>query len=599
MQKYSVNQYPVSTILNWIESKEIALPEIQRPFVWDSIKVRDLLDSLYHGYPIGYIIVWKNPNVKLKNGGTSDGKKILIDGQQRITALCAAILGQKVVNKEYKEIHINIAFNPSEEEFATVTPALEKDSRWITNISEFLSRDGGRISLIKDYCERNNIDDIDRIEKNFDRLFAIKDRSLGLIELEHNLDIDTVTEIFIRINSKGVVLSQADFAMSKISSYGEYGSNLRKLIDYFCHLARQPEFFKHISENDHEFNKSGLLNNIEWLKKVNDDLYDPNYSDVIRVSFTKEFGRGKMGDLVSLLSGRNFETKTFEEAIMKRSFKKLEDGVLNFVNQTNFERFVMIIKSAGFIDKSLISSQNALNFAYVVYLKLIEKTARQDGSNKIIDKLVRRWFVMSVLTGRYSASPESTFDNDIRNINKLGVEKYLQQIEETAMTDTFWNAALVGELDKATINSPYLNVFFATQVHYNNKGFLSDTVTVREMIMLRGDIHHIFPREYLKAKFPLKSDYNQIANFVYAQTEVNIRVGMKAPKEYMKDVVKQCKGGKVIFGSIQDEAALKKNLRDHAIPESLAEMDINDYQTFLIERRKLMAKKIEKYYKSL
>lgn len=599
MQKYSVNQFSVSTILNWVTSKEIALPEIQRPFVWDSIKVRDLMDSLYRGYPIGYIIVWKNPNVRLRDGSTSEGKKILIDGQQRISALCAAVLNQKIINKEYKEININIAFNPDTEEFATLNPALMRDSKWITNVAEFLGREGGKLAFIKDYCDKNKIENTEKIEINLDRLSAIKDRSIGLIELEHSLDIDTVTEIFIRINSKGVVLSQADFAMSKIASYGEYGSNLRKLIDYFCHLSRQPDFYRHINENDEHFTRSGFLPNIEWLKKVNDDLYDPNYADVVRVAFTKEFGRGKIGDLVSLLSGRNFETKTYEETIIKSSFKKLENGILSFVNQTNFERFVMIIKTAGFIDKGLISSQNALNFAYIIYLKLIEKNARQDGSNKLIDKLVRRWFVMSVLTGRYSASPESTFDNDIRNINKIGVEKYLSQIEEATLADTFWEATLVDELDSATINSPELNVFFAAQVHSNSKGFLSNTVSIREMINQRGDIHHVFPREYLKTKYPLRSDYNQIANYVYAQTEVNIRIGKKSPKEYFKEVIKQCNGGQLTYGSIQDKINLKQNLKDHCIPEIISEMDIDDYPTFLIKRRELMAKKIKNYYKSL
>lgn len=599
MQKYSVNQYSVSNILNWVQSKEIAIPEIQRPFVWDSSKVRDLMDSLYNGYPVGYLIVWRNPNVRLKNGSLSEGKKVLIDGQQRVTALCAAILGQKIINKDYKEVNINIAFNPINEEFATQTPAILKDIQWIPNISEFLVKEGGKINFITDYCERNNIQNRDEIEVRIDRLAAMKDRSIGFIELEHELDIDTVTEIFIRINSKGVILSQADFAMSKIAANEEVGANMRKLIDYFCHLARFPEYYKYISENDQAFRNSGYLEKISWLRNINDDLYDPSYTDVLRVAFTKKFGRGKMSDLVSLLSGRDFETRSFEEEISKKSYKTLEEGILEFVNETNFNRFVMIIKSAGFVSPSLISSQNAINFAYIIYLKLMEKTAKDDGSNKLIDRLVRKWFVMSVLTGRYSSSPESQFDYDIRNINKIGVHKYLEEIEGTELSDIFWNARLVSELDKSIITSPYLSVFFAAQVYRNDKGFLSNTVTVRDMIQQRGDIHHLFPKDYLRKKYESRNDYNQIANFVYAQTEVNIRIGNKAPSDYFKGVLAQCNGGPVLYGTIRDMTELKKNLRSHAIPESIYEMDIDDYPEFLAERRKLMAKKIEKYYKSL
>jgi len=167
-------------------------------------------------------------------------------------------------------------------------------------------------------------------------------------------------------------LSQADFAMSKIASYDKednFGVNLRKCIDYFCHLSREPQFYKHISENDNEFSKTIYLSKIAWLKDENDDLYDPDYSDVLRVSFTKQFERGKMADLVAVLSGRNFETRSFEQSIMDDSFQKLRDAVLEYVSETNFKRFVMIIKSCGFTSNDLINSQNALNFAYILFLK--------------------------------------------------------------------------------------------------------------------------------------------------------------------------------------------------------------------------------------
>lgn len=598
MQKYTIGDFFVENLLSDIETGQIAVPEMQRPFVWSSVKVRDLIDSLYNEYPVGYIITWKNPDAKTKDGKLANGRKVLIDGQQRVTALSAAIKGRPVVDRDYKTKRIIIAYNPLTEEFATQTPAILKDSSWLPDISVFLDS-SDFVGTFNKYRDDNPNADYDTVQNNLQKLFAIKRKQIGHIELQEHLDIDTVTEIFIRINSSGVVLSQSDFVMSKIASNEEVGINLRKLIDYFCHLSRYPEYFKQISENDNEFYKSGYLEKISWLKSVKDDLYDPSYTDVLRVAFTKKFGRGKMSDLVSLLSGRDFETKTYEVAIAKKSFKDLEDGVLDFVNETNFKRFVMIIKSAGFISSSLISSQNAVDFAYIVYLKLLEKEAKGDGSNKLIDRIVRRWFVMSVLTKRYSASPESQFDLDIRNINKKGVQKYLEEIEATELSDIFWSAQLVAELDKSIITSPYLSLFFAAQVYKNDKGFLSNTVTVRDMIQQRGDIHHVFPKDYLRKKFDSRNDYNQIANFVYAQTEVNIRIGNKAPKDYFKEVLAQCNGGKVTYGTIQDLDELKKNLKAHCIPETITEMTIDDYPVFLEERRKLIAKKIEKYYKSL
>lgn len=598
MQKYTVNQYFVSNILNWVQEKEIAIPEIQRPFVWSSVKVRDLMDSLYKGFPIGYIIAWKNPDVRLKDGSVSNGKKVLIDGQQRITALRAAVLGQNVVNKDYKEERIIIAFHPIKEEFSTLTPAITKDKSWIEDISVLMNKSGGLFQDVKDYHEKNPDSDIEIVERNIDKLLQIKSKQVGFIELDSNLDIETVTEIFIRINSAGVVLSQSDFAMSKIASYDQednFGVNLRKCIDYFCHLSREPQFYKHISENDIEFKNTQYLSKISWLKDENDDLYDPDYSDVLRVAFTKEFERGKMADLVSLLSGRNFETRSFEQSIMDESFQKLSSAVLDFVNETHFKDFLMTIKSSGFISKDLVNSQNTLNFAYILYLKLREKNVNRDE----IKRIVSRWFVMSLLTGRYSGSPESKFDFDIKQISKIGAEKFLKSIEDAELSDAFWNIGLVQALDKATINSPFLNLFFAAQVKSNDQGFLSTDITVGNMITHRGDIHHLFPREYLKSFGYERSDYNQIANFVYAQQEINIKIGKKAPKEYIREVYKQTEGGNVKYGGITDINNLKENFKKNCIPEEFENMEAEDYFYFLTERRKLMALKIKEYYYGL
>lgn len=595
MQKYSVNQYQVGNILNWVQSGEIAIPEIQRPFVWSSSKVRDLMDSLYKGYPIGYVISWKNPDVRTKDGSLSAGRKILIDGQQRITALRAAVLGEKIIDKEYKEVRIVIAFNPLTEEFKTKTPAIEKDKTWVRDISLVMNVEAGLLRAVNDYLEKNPDVDRETVEQSFTKLMEIKNKPVGFIDLDASLDIETVTEVFIRINSKGVVLSQADFAMSKIASYGEFGVNLRKLIDYFCHLAREPQFFKHISENDHEFAKLPYLQKIEWLKNESDDLYDPSYTDVIRVAFTKEFKRGKLPDLVSLLSGRNFATRTFEEEIAEDSFKKLEKGILDFANEFDFKQFLMIIKSTGFIDSSLITSRNALNFSYALYLKLREEKFDSTKLNRVVQK----WFVMSMLTSRYTTSSESTIDEDIRAIESVGVEKVLEEIEGAELSGVFWSIGLVRELEKAGTANPMLNMFFAAQIKNKDRGFLSSDILVENMIQHRGDIHHLFPYDYLKKLGFERSHTNQIANFVYAETGINVRIGNNPPNKYFAEILEQVRGGKAKYGGITSEEQLRSNLAANCIPEMIFEADANDYDLFIAERRKLMAEKIEKYYKSL
>lgn len=300
--KFSLNQTPISTILAWVESGAIAIPEIQRPFVWTSTQVRDLMDSLYQGYPVGYIITWQNPDVKLKDGSTSQGKRILIDGQQRITALRAAISGLNVVDKKYKKRRIAISFNPLTEEFRTRTSSTERGKEWISDIAEVMVNGYDTLTFVDEYVARNPGTTRQEINSRLNRLIQIKNKQIGEIQLSPSLDINIVNEIFVRINASGVNLSNADFAMSKIAVYekdpgDEMGMRLRKFIDYFAHLSAAPDQFKDIAQNDTEFAKTDYFAKIAWLKNETDDLYDPTYNDIIRVVGLTQFTRGKLGDV--------------------------------------------------------------------------------------------------------------------------------------------------------------------------------------------------------------------------------------------------------------------------------------------------------------
>ncbi len=594
--KYSVNQQLVETILSWVKADEIAIPEIQRPFVWDSTKVRDLIDSLYNGYPIGYLIAWNNPNIKLKNGKVSEGKKILIDGQQRVVALSASILGNKVIDKNYKKINIKISFNPLNERFEVFNPAIAKDHEWIPDIAPIINGDINILEFVDEYLIKN--EDIDRniLYKRINKLSQIIKKQVGFIDLAHDLDIEIVTEIFIRINSKGVVLGQADFAMSKIAVDKKYdGTNLRKCIDYFCHLAVYPDFYNQLIEVDKDFIKTEYFQKLSWLKTEKEDLYDPSYTDLLRVAFTTEFERGRLSDLVSLLSGRNFETRSYEEDIVENSFNLLKKGISNFINETNFKRFIMIIKSSGFISPGLIRSQNALNFAYILYLKLRSLDYKPDD----IEKYVRRWFVLSVLTGRYSASQEAQFDFDIKQISSKNFNDYLNSIESGELSDAFWSVSLFQSLDTSVASSPYFNVYLAAQAKLHDKGFLSKDISVSDLILHRGDVHHVFPRDYLKKHGLKRSQYNQIANYVYMQSEININIGNKSPDIYFKDLRDQCETRSTMFGGITDLDMLYENLKMNCIPNEIFNMNIEHYNDFLNMRRKLITEKLKNYYFSL
>jgi hypothetical protein len=579
-----------------VKSGEIAIPEIQRPFVWEATKVRNLLDSLYQGYPVGYLIAWRNPTVKLKDGTSSAGKRILIDGQQRVTALMASILGREVLNKDYETVRIKIAFSPLRQVFEVSNPAKTNSSEWIDDVSAVFAPKASLFQIADDYIKANPGCDKDKVYVVLERLRSITNNHLGIIELNDDLDIETVTEVFIRVNSAGASLSQADFAMSKIAANETYGGNkLREAIDYFCHLSVAPDFYAKTKKGDPAFAESEFYTKMAWLKDVNDDIYDPSYTDMLRVAFTSRFNRGKLQDLVALLSGRNFETKQFEDAIAEKSFGKLKAGILDFVSQTHFERFTMILRSAGFVASSLISSQNVINFAYVVYLK--GRAAGVPAAE--LERTVRRWFVMAVLTGRYSGSAETKFDQDVRSMDSQGITAYADAVIASQLSESYWNGLLPRNLETSSASSPYFLAYQAAQVKLGDKGFLSRDITALDLILNRCDVHHIYPRNHLKSQGMSKGKYNQIANFVLTQTEINIAIGDKAPETYFAELAIQCSGGTKKYGGIDSLDQMRANLRANCIPERLLECDIPTFDAYLEERRQLMAEKIRQYFAKL
>jgi hypothetical protein len=542
------------------------------------------------------LIAWRNPTVKLKDGTASGGKRILIDGQQRVTALMAALLGREVLTKDYETVRIRIAFQPQLEQFEVSNPAIQKDAAWLPDIAALFSPEARLLQITKNYVAANPHVDENALFATFEKLRQIIYNHVGIIELAEDLDIETVTEIFIRVNSAGATLSQADFAMSKIAANETFGGNqLRKAIDYFCHLAVAPEFHSRIRTGDPAFAASKYFQEMSWLKDANEDIYDPTYTDMLRVAFTSEFRRGKLQDLVALLSGRNFETRQYEEAIAEESFSRLRQGVLDFINKTHFERLLMILRSAGFVSSSLIGGQNALNFAYILYLRgRAERVPAAD-----IERMVRRWYVASLLTGRYTGNPETTFDFDIRQLDSRGLLAYSNSVIDAELSESFWSTLLPQQMETSSSTSPYFLVYQAAQVKLQDRGFLSRDITVLDLILNLSDVHHVYPRNLLKQQGLSRGRYNQIANFVLAQSEINIAIGDKSPARYFGELAQQCRGGPRKYGGIVDETEMRGNLRMSCLPESLLDGNIPEYNEFLEDRRKLMAQKIQRYFAAL
>lgn len=310
-----------------------------------------------------------------------------------------------------------------------------------------------------------------------------------------------------------------------------------------------------------------------------------------------KFLRGRLSNLVSLLSGRDFETREYKEEIIEDSFSKLHDGVLKFINETNFKRFIIILKSAGVINAKLVRSQNALNFAYALFLLLREKNVQ----DSLINQVVRKWLVASILTERYSGSPESMFDFDIKRFESHNDPmEYVRKMEAGELSDAYWENILPANLDTSVASSPYFNLFVMSQIYDKDNAFLSKSITVQQLIEERGDVHHVFPKKFLQTNgFNNRRQYNQIANYAYTEQVVNLTIKAQSPKKYMEKISAQVNGKEMKIGEIDNWDDLQANFRMNCIPENIFELESSDYVSFLEQRRNLMAEKIRNYYNRL
>lgn len=591
---YKITQYSVSSILGYVENSQIAIPEIQRPFVWKGEEVRALIDSLYEGYPIGYLIVWQNSQVRVRNFGKGGTKKILIDGQQRVTALMAALLGKEVLDEQYQSHRIRIAFNPlagkGEERFAVCDTKHEEDSRWIPDISIFFRRDFSFRQFEKEYKEANPDEDFTPLEESVDTLKEIVKHQVGVIELSFLLDIDVVSEIFIRINLQGKPLNQEDFVMSKISVNEQYGGDyIRNCIDYFCHLLREPSFYQVLQQNETEFFNSEYGKALIWCQNEEQSLYIPSYADVLKVVLISYFGKTRIGDLVHLLSGRDGEKKGFSKKeiskkVSEEAFEKLGAGVKAFVCEENFQGFQKALKKAGYSCSRLLYSQSVLNYCYAMYLLMY----RQGIGEKERESLLSKWITMAMITGHYQSGGESTVQKDYANAQEEGFASYLAQIEELKLTDEFYNNILPEKFTSTTARTAPFLAYVATQCARGVHSLYSD-VTMEELYKNKTESYQILPKAYLaKCGYKTREIYGQVANLTYISKETKDIIRKKSPVDYKEDLEKAIGIEKI-----------RTSLKENGLAETIFTANETDVIQILADRRRQMASEIRDFYKTL
>lgn len=586
VKNYHVDNVTIEEILGWIKQGKIGLPEMQRPFVWSTAKVRDLIDSLYNGYPIGYIVTWQNPTVGLKNESSSNNKEIIIDGQQRLTALKAALSGEKVVSQQYITKRIKISFKPSTGEFNTLNSAIEKDPLWINDISDIFKSDFNSYSYVTDNAKKLGMAPED-LGATLQKLLAIRQSEIGDIKLGYNLSIGAVTDIFNRINSKGVSLSSADLAMSRLSADTIHGgNNLRKQIEYFVQLLNDPNLLENIVKFDSDFANTKEFGQIKWIASEVNPIYKPRYADILHLILATSFKRGKLSDMVSLISGRDFEARNYSEEGMKANYEKMQAGATLVFNKSNFQRYLMILRDMGMRNSGKLGlvGHGVFNFGYILFLYLHRIT---NLSQEKIASYLKRWIIMSALTGRYSGSSETITESDLKMISRdANPINVLDEILDREMNDSFWNGTLPNMLRVQSTQASSWRIFQMSQIYGKDTAWLAKDTSTETVMLEEGNIHHIFPQAYLRKNGFSKGDINQIANYVWVTQPKNLEISDKAPKDYLSDE-------NII------EFMSETNNRENAIPEEIVEYDFHNYSDFLNQRRHLMAKKMREFYENM
>ncbi|MBT9156230.1 MAG: hypothetical protein DDT37_01215 [Firmicutes bacterium] len=575
--------YDLSGLLHYIEFGDIGLPDIQRPFVWSNTKVRDLLDSMYRGFPVGYLLFWEN---SAANGTKPIGRdpkqhkvpaRLIVDGQQRLTSLYAVFRGKKVLDSDYRERQIEIAFRPRDGKFEVADAAIRRDSEWIADISSIWASGKPIFQVIKVFLkalEAKGVlsdEDEERIAHNIDRLFDLQNYPFTALEIAPTVDEEQVADIFVRINSEGVRLNQADFILTLMSVFWDEG---RAALEEFCRLARKAP--------DNNAPPSPFNYFIQ-----------PDPDQMLRVAVAFGFKRARLKNVYQLLRGKDLETEAFSDERREAQFKVLREAQAEALNLTRWHQFLSCLTGAGFRSAEMISSQATLLYAYVFYLL---GRRRFNMPEYQLQKLIGRWFFAASLTGRYTGSPETVMDSDLNRIGEAkcsnSFASILEEMMASQLTGDFWTVTLPAYLDTSSARNPGLFAFIAAQnllgasVLFSHKKVSDLLDPALKPVKKALERHHLFPRGWLEGQGvkDLKK-INQLANFALLEWPENISIRDASPVEYVPEVEKRFSTG---------EWARMHEL--HALPLGWQGMP---YEAFLIERRKLMAAIIRRGFELL
>lgn len=576
---------PVGKLVSDVIEGRVGLPDLQRPFVWKDSDVRDLLDSMLKGYPIGYCILWEAPDdqedkkssIGLNDKSYSAPKELVIDGQQRLTALVSSLYGISVKDQTFSDRTIRISYDPIAREFHTWDAAVEKDARYIPDLSAVFEakRNNEATKFRKAYIKRLNEANAKRnapelgdeeesaVEGGINELLNLETTYvIPILSISNKADEEQMSQIFIRVNSGGTKLTEDDFIMTLLSVYEP---QTRQRIEDWCEESRRP----------------GIGTSYNALLTVRP-------SHVIRATVGLGFGRGRLRYARLILNGRNLKTKETSAAQREENFAKFDAALDKVLDLNDWHAFVNALGDAGYLNKGMVSSENAIPLSYAI--SLIAKH-RFGISGMELQRVAKRWFYTAILTQMYSGNFESVFEQQLNAIDELSdagsFRAWVDSEISARLTDDFFGVTLPNELDKNRASGPVWNAFLAAQVVLGSR-VLFGTGTVAQLLLPASsgvkkayDKHHVFPANFLKGG-SYENLRDRRANFVCVDYQKNIYIKDEDPKVYV-----------TLFRQELGDDAYETSCRENALPIGFEDMDFPD---FLAKRRVLMSEMIREAY---
>lgn len=586
---FSNTTLTVNQLVEKIDTGELGLPELQRPFIWKDAKVRDLFDSMMRGYPIGYLMLWECPDLSKKKSigveahSYDSPKEVIIDGQQRLTSLYAVMKGKKVLNAKFDQKNITISYHPLLNKFEVADQAIKNDPEWLCNISDLFTTSNtfkfigdfiGRLSAYRKTKGEVLTDEEQAvIAENINAVVNLRSHTIPVFDIRSHAEEEDVSEIFVRVNSGGVSLKQNDFILTLLSLYWDDG---RREIEQFSKESTLPAKGKVTSYNP---------------------LTTVSAQDIIRVVMAYAFDRARLKYGYKLLRGADFDKKGSVDAELRAlRFETLKAKLPDVLNVQNWHEFIKAVMNAGYLSGDLILSGNAIFYSYALYL--IAKYRFHASANENLH-LTSLWFFYASLVSLYTGSFESTAENHLNSIKTLSSlaeykEFILSRVDER-LTNDYFDITLVGR-DGLAVSGRGNNAWNAYIASLNilNAGvlFSKSNLLISKLFDTGMDgsrksleKHHLFPKAYMKSKGYPDAKINQMANYAFIDWKDNADILDDAPSVYYPIV---CAGRK--------EEDILRMEEENALPHGWENMV---YEEFLAARRKLMAAKIKTAFEVL